>query len=682
MTLRLLVLKNGEVVSREEFLNSVWAGEFVEEGNLTQTVFLLRRALGKLDDGGEYIETVPRIGYRLAPRALAANSNPARTSDSDYVVKATEFVRDQSGHANLRAKRLFSSTPKPIHFGLILLIGAACCAAIWASVRKYTHPVVLRSIEVTSDGLRKPAEAPLLLDGSRLLLTESIGNQSYLGEVSALGGGVSRLASPIVGGAAVTKSQHETDVVFASHWEDASDPQLTALSLSDRSIHHIGAIRGHDAAWSPDGSQLAVASGRKLFVYRPADGNIVTLASLPDVPFWPAWSPDGRRIRFTRQEGGLKQSLWEIGVKDGVPQPLLSGSPHEHQVCCGSWSPDGRYFIYVLNQGSKSSLWLLPESFSSRPHLVTGEIELASGPVDFWRSPVMSADGHVYAIGEEARGETVQLLPGLSGGTTTFLGGLSADMIAYSHDGKWISYISYPDGALWRAQFDGSDRLRLTQPGQLAYAPQWSPDDRSIVYVSLLPGQRGVIQEIPAEGGESRTIVDDELNPTYPTFSPDGKTLAFSVGIGFGVAPASIPCIRILNLESEKIERLPGSESLWMSRWSPDGQRLAAVTTDRHRLMLYDFRTHLWSTISSQTVNDFAWDRGGQNIYFDTRIGLDPIIFKVDVASGKVDKVAVLPGFQRTGFLGTHLALSPTGQILVLRDAGISDVYRLDVSLP
>jgi len=198
----------------------------------------------------------------------------------------------------------------------------------------------------------------------------------------------------------------------------------------------------------------------------------------------------------------------------------------------------------------------------------------------------------------------------------------------------------------------------------------------------LIPGQMGVIQQIPADGGESRTIVDAGLNPSYPTFSPDGSKLAFSVGIEFGVTPARIPCIRIQDLESGKVEQLPGSEGLWMSRWSPDGQRLAAITTDRHRLMLYDFGTHLWSTLSSQTVNDFAWDRDGQNIYFDTRIGLDQIIFKAALGSGKVDKAAVLPGFQRTGFLGTHLALSPTGQILVLRDAGLSDVYRLDVSLP
>lgn len=66
----MLAKANGEIVGKPEFIDSVWQGSFVDPGNLTQTIFLLRKAMGRLPDGGEYIETVPKVGYRLAAKAL------------------------------------------------------------------------------------------------------------------------------------------------------------------------------------------------------------------------------------------------------------------------------------------------------------------------------------------------------------------------------------------------------------------------------------------------------------------------------------------------------------------------------------------------------------------------------------------------------------------------------------
>jgi TolB-like protein/DNA-binding winged helix-turn-helix (wHTH) protein/Tfp pilus assembly protein PilF len=64
-TLRVLVQKNRSIVERDELMTEVWADSFVEEGNLSVNISALRKALGKMDDGGEFIETVPRRGYRF-----------------------------------------------------------------------------------------------------------------------------------------------------------------------------------------------------------------------------------------------------------------------------------------------------------------------------------------------------------------------------------------------------------------------------------------------------------------------------------------------------------------------------------------------------------------------------------------------------------------------------------------
>ena len=66
MLLSALVRKAGIVVSKYELLEAVWPNMFVEEGNLSTQVAILRKALGTAPDGSEFIVNVPRIGYRFA----------------------------------------------------------------------------------------------------------------------------------------------------------------------------------------------------------------------------------------------------------------------------------------------------------------------------------------------------------------------------------------------------------------------------------------------------------------------------------------------------------------------------------------------------------------------------------------------------------------------------------------
>src|ERR1051325_2717563 len=63
--LLLLVESSGQVVKKEELMDRVWADSFVEEGNLKVTVSMLRKALTEHGGEGQYIETVPRRGYRF-----------------------------------------------------------------------------------------------------------------------------------------------------------------------------------------------------------------------------------------------------------------------------------------------------------------------------------------------------------------------------------------------------------------------------------------------------------------------------------------------------------------------------------------------------------------------------------------------------------------------------------------
>jgi len=64
-TLLVLVERAGHIVEKEELLEKVWPGVFVEEGNLARHIFNLRQVLGDTSDGRKYIETIPKRGYRF-----------------------------------------------------------------------------------------------------------------------------------------------------------------------------------------------------------------------------------------------------------------------------------------------------------------------------------------------------------------------------------------------------------------------------------------------------------------------------------------------------------------------------------------------------------------------------------------------------------------------------------------
>ena len=66
LTLLVLLRNAPRLVEKEELLKQVWPDTFVEEGNLTHNISLLRKTLGNSVDGKGYIETVPRRGYRFA----------------------------------------------------------------------------------------------------------------------------------------------------------------------------------------------------------------------------------------------------------------------------------------------------------------------------------------------------------------------------------------------------------------------------------------------------------------------------------------------------------------------------------------------------------------------------------------------------------------------------------------
>src|SRR5213592_4566627 len=71
-TLLLLIESRGDVVEKDDLMQRLWPDSFVEEANLTQNIYTLRKALG-----GDYIQTIPRRGYRFVAEVREPDDTPA-----------------------------------------------------------------------------------------------------------------------------------------------------------------------------------------------------------------------------------------------------------------------------------------------------------------------------------------------------------------------------------------------------------------------------------------------------------------------------------------------------------------------------------------------------------------------------------------------------------------------------
>ncbi len=89
--LLLLVQKAGNVVKKEELLKEVWQDAFVEEGSLTRTIFLLRKALADGSNGQEYIVTVSKRGYRFVAKVTETGAQPQPTTSGKLMLAVLPF---------------------------------------------------------------------------------------------------------------------------------------------------------------------------------------------------------------------------------------------------------------------------------------------------------------------------------------------------------------------------------------------------------------------------------------------------------------------------------------------------------------------------------------------------------------------------------------------------------------
>lgn len=112
-----LVQNQGRLVSKDQIMQAVWRDSFVEEANLTVWISVLRRTLGDRE-GGQYIETVPKMGYRFAAR-VKEGTTPELVRPQDDTAIATpmqelHFGSDRDANAGVAAAVVREAKLEPL----------------------------------------------------------------------------------------------------------------------------------------------------------------------------------------------------------------------------------------------------------------------------------------------------------------------------------------------------------------------------------------------------------------------------------------------------------------------------------------------------------------------------------------------------------------------------------------
>jgi len=630
----------------------------------------------------QLVPSAPPGLERVVQRGLEKNPEQRFQSASDLGF-ALQALADSAGSTTFTSSyRVAESRPAVsrrkwfVMAGVLVLLALATCAYLW--MRPLPQPQVANYVQLTHDGMQKSLVGT---DGSRIFLTLGESGAEDTAAIPINGGEATRIAMPSPDMVPVDLAPDGSSFLVIDGTGFPETGPMWSLPVLGGSARRLGDTTAHVGAWSADGKELAFARGTDVF-FATADGSDPRkIATMKDIVSGLAISPDDAEVRVETEEisqsgSGVvagQRAIWEVSTKGSSSRPMIPSWPSTTDECCGKWTVDGKYFVFQ----SGGQIWALPSArrwFPGRPQ----PVRLTASPMQL-QSPLPSRDGKkLFVVGMTFRGELTSF-DLKTGKPSLFLGGISADWMEVSRDGKQVAYVSYPQGDLWRSNMDGTDRTQLTFGPIKPVLPRWSPDGQTILFFDFPRGSShpGKIYEIPAAGGDARALLPrDTQNEQDPTWSPDGKQIAFA-GDANDANAMSGPAIRILTLESGQVAPVPGSEKMFSPRWSPDGHSLAAMTSDSSHLMLFDFATGKWTQIGSGTLSWINWSHDGQYIYLKDLTGKGAVE-RIRVPDGKVEKLVDLKDFVFTGLGGGSVSVAADGAPLLLRDRGTQDVYALD----
>jgi Tol biopolymer transport system component/DNA-binding winged helix-turn-helix (wHTH) protein len=530
-TLLLLVRNSGHLMEKDELLRMLWPDSFVEEGSLSNSIFMLRKALG---EDPAFIETVPRRGYRFvgAVRQLpsAARTPPEKPSQAS-----------SPGLASLPAKARWPWRSRArqglVSIRNVLAAGLVVCAIAMSFLfyRQSIRPKAVQRITpiVTTVGAKwTPALSP---DGQHLAFVWNGGS-----------GSIFNLYVQLVGTEKSIRLTNEPSHDFNPEWSpDGRYIAFCRVLKGATGIYIIPALGGAERrvrntlwdeesnesiwapghlSWSPNGKLVAFSDRASrsevpsifLLALDSLDVRRLTSPQRSKGDFNPEFSPDGQTLAFTRVSQG-SQSIYVIPVSGGQERRLTSDNKWKMGI---AWTPDSRDLIFANVDG----FWKISGSGGEAEQLQFGQ----DGT-----QPSIRGNRLVYVkrtvntnIWRRSLSSLVSAGPPDRVISSTRL----ESGPQFSPDGSKIAFQSTRSGGfeIWVCQGDGSSPMQLTHfYTVLTGTPRWSPDGRQIVFDSRPAGNADIFV-IDFQDGPLRKLTSEPWNEEVPSWSRDGRWIYYA----------------------------------------------------------------------------------------------------------------------------------------------------------
>jgi Tol biopolymer transport system component/DNA-binding winged helix-turn-helix (wHTH) protein len=704
--LALLAERQDQVVTREELKKHLWPDDtFVDfDTGLNTAVRKLRDALSDSSDKPRYIETIPRRGYRfvarveiIAPQGRDA-ALPASIASSDMISDGGVAPVAGSTTAPVRASGASGAEKLGSADRQIAQIRSAYAAMIWGTVAAAVALLVLtvwwltpvpdprmtEIFRVTQSGrldyLVRPAT-----DGVRIFYVQRAGDRYDLMQAPVNGGEAQKIDAPFPNTMIWDISLDGSQYLITSFTRRGKPSPLWSWPASGGSPLKVGDLVSGSATFSPDGKKIAYHIDNDLLIANPDGTGVRKLATFHEQPDSPVWSPDGRRIRFNLNNPERDTGeIWEIASDGSNLRPVLPHWQETSKQCCGTWTPDGRYFVFVDNSQVLPRLYALREKREWWRRSPRGPFLLAAEATGSW-SPLVSRDGtHVFYYGTNVQTD-LESLDVSTGQFSPILKEKSPTMLSVSRDGQWVSYVDSSSGILWASHLDGSAARQIQSEGMHAGFPRFSPDNGLIAFTAFRDGVLPNVYLVSASGGTPRPVFSDPGGGLGdPDWSPDGSRLVVARDLPSAQRQQISSMLAFVDLRTSQITSIPGSEDLHMPRWSPDGRFIAADRGNHSEIVVLDTRSHEWSTVARGSSLSFSvWSADGADLTYQDALGPGQPLYRVHLATGARTMLASFQKALDTGLMQcAFVDLSPDGAPVIAFDRRFSDIYGARLLLP
>lgn len=602
-TLIVLLTHKGKIVEKDVLLNEVWQDTFVEESTLAQNISTLRKALGTAAGGKQFIETVPRHGYRFVGEVKEI------IGDEEIIViehhKRTQISAEQESVSQeivvqpvTKINKEFSVKAftdwlrqNALKTAAFVLFFCVAFSIILLGVRYYFQPsrlsaTAFKNIELsklTSNGNTSLVKASP--DGNFLAMVEKQGENFSLQLRQIDNSKTIEIIPPqkleFIG---ITFSPDSKNIYYAAYDKKNRTPagllgKLYKVSTLGGQVQEIVEDIDSPITISPDGKQFAfvrnyLAEKQSAIIISDFETKqekrlhnrrireFFTSSGL-------AWSPDGKTIAAIAHKDGTRMGVSYIDANSGEEKSFSS----ENWLWIGSpnWLSDGSGLIVSAFSGRSGDqtdeIWQLPYP-EGEAQKITGGISGINGisltkdskNLVAVKSALLSS---FWTTQIDDPKQSVKITQNLRDYNFAEPG------INWTPDGK-ILYGATLNGNMdvWMMNTDGSQNRQITTEEAADSMPVVSADGQNIFFISNRSGKRN-LWRMKIDGSEQKQLTD-ETSINSPSISADGKTIFYTALDKMKLTPY---LYRISSEGGESVQL--NSTATLFPQISPDGKFIA-----------------------------------------------------------------------------------------------------------